>query len=361
LQSWPEQDRLLFLELQGDGDPLSGTVKSYKNSRTWKSREYSYSHWLGFLQVRHPVLLDRPPQNRVREDTARKYVDFLRASSNDVTIAIELQRLYLVIKDMAPVHNWRWLWLASQRLFKRAEVPPRRTVDATALYETGETLMRRAQQQVDDVGYLSEHAAKTYRKGLEIIVRIVIPERSRAWQGLRLGTSIKKSGPVWRIVLEEDDTKSGKRIPRRVPAQLWPWIDDYVERFRPALPGAHNHDGFWAASSGRPMSRSTVYQSITRTTKAELGKAVSPHEFRRAVATRWDRMAPDQPDKARRHLTHADHRITKKHYVVPSGYAGDGLIRAWERYTSRNERSRSAGARTRGGLLTPKGKDGSAS
>jgi hypothetical protein len=100
-------------------------------------------------------------------------------------------------------------------------------------------------------------------------------------------------------------------------------------------------------------------------------RAVNPHAFRSTVATHWHKIHPDQPEKPQRHLTHKSYEITRNRYIRASGYAGNGLIRAWERYKPRNERARprssSAGAqrrataRTRGGLVTVKGKDGSAS
>lgn len=334
LQMWPETDRRLFLELQGDGDPFSVHATTNRRPRTWKWLEYSYSHWLGYVMTRHSRLLTAAPHKRVRQDTVEEYRRLLAASSKDMTVSIELQRLYLVIRDMAPEEDWQWLWRASRRLFKAATAvaPLRRTVDATTLYMTGEALMRRARQQVDDLGYVSENAAKTYRKGLEIALPALVPERKRIWQGLRLGVNIKKSGPVWRIILEEDDTKSGEPYRLRIPARLWPWIDDYIDRFRPALPGAQSHNGFWPARSGRPMSGSTIYQSLTRTTNAELGEPVTPHEIRRSVATHCDRTHPYEPEKAQRLLAHSDHRITDTHYIVPLGYAGEGLMRAVENY-----------------------------
>jgi integrase len=334
-ESWPERDRLLFLQAQGDGDPLSGKAKSMRNASSWRGLRYAYSHWLGFLMVRHPGLLDLPAQQRVRKDIASEYSQFLAVTSNQMSISIELQRLYLVIRELAPQpeDQWNWLWLLSRRVFKTAPIVPRRSVDATALYAAGEALMRRAQQQVDDVGYVSEHAAISYRRGLQVALAALVPERKRVWQCLRLGVNIRKIGPGWRIIVEAEDSKEGKPSRHRVPNQLWPWIDDYVGRFRPVLAGDQGHDGFWASRSGRPMSANTIYQSVTTATKTELGTAVTPHEFRRAVATHWDRTAPDDPQKAQRHLTHANFRMTKKHYIVPSGYAGLGLLNAWKRYS----------------------------
>jgi integrase len=257
----------------------------------------------------------------------------LKATSKDMTVAIQLQRLHLVIADMAPPNeNWRWLYLASQRLFKRAEPREHQKIDVEPAFARGEEKMRRAQREADDYGYVSEGTAKTFRKGLELSWKCVMPDRLRADQSLRLGESIKRSGDGWRIILEGKYTKNKRRISRRVPPKLCPWITDYVERFRPAIPGATTHNGFWAASSGKPMSRSTIYQSIKATTNAELGTSLSSHDFRRIVATHWKEIAPDQPDKARRHLTHASYQITRKHYVDPSGHAGRGLISAWKPY-----------------------------
>lgn len=371
-EMWPERDRLLFLEAQGDGDPLSGKVESDRNARSWKALRYSYSHWLGYLMVRHPGLLDLPAEQRVRKDTVDEYMQFLAVTSKQMSISIELQRLYLVIKALAPQPKgqWYWLWLASYRLFKTAVPSERQAVEVGALCAAGEALMRRAQQQAADFGYVSESTAITYRKGLELFFQGTLAKRKRTWVGLRLGVSIRKSGPAWRLKVEREDDKSKKESFPRAPEQLWPWIDDWVQRFRPAISGSENHDGFWASRLGNPMSGSTNYQSLTRTSKAVLGVSVSPHELRRSVATYLHNMFPDEPDRARRHLMHSDYRTTRKHYIVPSGKAGNGLLHAWEACSPQEVHrqgsiapqravAKTAGARSCGGART--GKDGAAS
>lgn len=362
---WPEQDRRLFLQAQGNGRPLSGTTKKKRTPRTWRALRYSYSHWIGFLKVRRPGMLDLPPGQRIRNDTVDEYMQFLSVTSNQMSISIELQRLYLVIRDFTGENKgeWEWLWLASRRLFKTVPKQVRPAVDSTAVNATAVSLMRRAQQRVADLGYVSEQAAIEYRKGLEMMVQVTESRRKRVWQGLRLGLNIRKSGPGWRLFVERKDDKSRRPSRPYLPKQLWPWIDDYVQRFRPALLGPDTHDGFWASRSGRPMSGSTIYQSLTRTTKAELGIAVSPHQLRRAVATHWNRIAPDQPEKAARHLTHRHPRITIKHYTAPSGYAGDGLAQAWDQYrpqAAMEDANRSAASAVALGNAQ-KGKDGAAS
>jgi integrase len=193
-------------------------------------------------------------------------------------------------------------------------------------------MMTRAQKEAAELGYVSENAAKTFRKGLELCWRSLLPERLRADQSLCLGTSVKRTGEVWRIDLESKVTKEKKPHRRRVPERLCPWVTEYVERFRPAIPGAKTHNGFWAAQSGKPMSRSTIRQSLARTSACELGVHLSPHAHRRAAATRWPQVAPGQTDKSRRHLKHQNYRITREHYVIRSGLAGRALLESWSPY-----------------------------
>lgn len=343
IQLWPAADRRLFIDIQGDGDPFSEKpAKSERNARSWKGLEYSYAAWLGFLSQQFPHLLCQSPAERVSQDVVDQYMRCLGETSSEITIGIYLQRLFFVIRDIAPEKNgqWQWLWLASRRLFKRAEKRPQPLLDGQALFDTGIKIMKRAKTDAEDNGYVSQRAATTFRKGLEIAFRSIIPERTRALQSLCLGESILKTGPLWRIKLEPEYTKSKKPLIRRIPPEFCPWITEYVERFRPAFLGADCHSGFWSSRNGNPMSRSTIYQSITQTTKTELGFSVSPHEFRRAVATRWHKMAPDQPDKPRRHLTHARYQTTKQHYIVPSAKVGDALLRALTPYKNgRSKRS----------------------
>ena len=240
-----------------------------------------------------------------------------------------MQQLFLVMRALAPDNEWRWLWLTSRRLakFEKPRHPP--PMDGQELFGAGVARMRRALIAAEDSGYVSERAAKMCRKGLEVAFSAILPDRNRAKLALRLGKTIFKRGEQWIVQLPAEYQKNKKPLPHRLPPELCRWVTIYVDVFRPAIPGAATHNGFWATMHGTPMTNSTMYQSITRTTAEDLGRPVCPQEFRRAVASKWHDMSPSEPDKPRRHLTHASYRTTQDHYIIPSGEPNDLLSNAF--------------------------------
>ena len=293
-----------------------------------KGLEYTYRPWLGCLSKHHPQLLALPPAQRATQETVLTFIACLRQSCSDMTVSVHLQRLYLVLRDMDQGADLQWLWNWSHSLFKTCQ--PRERVHASGkqIRALGVQMMQEARQRAYDYGYISIWTARMYRKGLELVFFSVLGERRRAVQGLRLGEHLVRRGGRWWLKLTPDLTKEKKWSEKRLPENLSAWIDDYVERFRPAMPGATEHDGFLAAGSGRPMHANTILQSVTRTTKAKLGKSVSPLDLRRSIATERKRRGLDYVADARLHLNHASETITLNHYAERKMVVGNALTKA---------------------------------
>jgi integrase len=66
-----------------------------------------------------------------------------------------------------------------------------------------------------------------------------------------------------------------------------------------------------AGSLGAPG----LYQTVTRRTKAEFGRAIHPHLFRDIAATTLALARPEQALLSRDLLHHSDFRMTEGHYL----------------------------------------------
>jgi integrase len=90
---------------------------------------------------------------------------------------------------------------------------------------------------------------------------------------------------------------------------LWPALravlEVYIDVYRPVLLAGHPTDALWIGlQGGEPLGESGVADRIREHTEAYLGRSLSPHRFRDAVATALVIEHPDAPDTAAAMLQH---------------------------------------------------------
>jgi integrase len=188
--------------------------------------------------------------------------------------------------------------------------------------------MKDARQRAHDYGYVSVRTARMYRKELELAFGALLPERRRTFRGMRLGEHLVRNKSHWSLRLPSDLGKGDKPLRASLPPEFNELIDDYVERFRLALPGSSQHDRFGQQAAASPCSQTQFIQSMARTTKKQLSIAISLHVLRRSVATDWKRLSLERLPDAQLHLDHEDDSITLGHYAERQVVVGDALTSA---------------------------------
>src|ERR1700730_18036533 len=145
-REWPEADRSSweaafqageFLEEAGAGAHLAAATRADLRA--------AYGRVLGFLAERHPQLLALTPSVRIDLKIISTYVDQLRQTRQDRSIAIELHHLRLALNLICRGTDWSWLQTTTKRIAARARQKPERhhLVTSERLYALGIELMDR--------------------------------------------------------------------------------------------------------------------------------------------------------------------------------------------------------------------------
>ena len=102
---------------------------------------------------------------------------------------------------------------------------------------------------------------------------------------LRLGRTIIRNGNAYRLVFENDDIKTGRRLEYDTPPELTAAIDRYISVERTELLIGKGCDAFWLDRYGEPLSADNIADMIHRQSKRYLGKSFGSHRFRHDIGT----------------------------------------------------------------------------
>jgi hypothetical protein len=132
--------------------------------------------------------------------------------------------------------------------------------------------------------------ATSYQKYLVLAIFASVPDRQRTLRELEVGTSFRKDedSGCWCIKHSSDDYKTGKAYGERPPLQLaqdlTPWVDEFLERWRPHLSPISNKL-FAQSRTGKPLTQDSVYQIVSRSCYQIAGKRTNPHLLRDMLVT----------------------------------------------------------------------------
>jgi len=190
-----------------------------------------------------------------------------------------------------------------------------RVVPAATLFDLATSLMQRAETEIDRPGC---RRALWYRDGLLIAMLCAWAPRSRNLAATVIGGSLQRRGEVWWSAFGPEATKNKRPIEVPLPDQFTPWIDRYIDYYRPLLACRSSipavGDSFWLSSSGKPLTAKKIGERVSAVTKRELGRAVNPHLFRKVIPTELAIRDPAHVGVAQPLLGHADYRTTQQAY-----------------------------------------------
>lgn len=314
---WPTEDRQSWESAFRRGDFLDESgAGAHLALATRANLKAAYSRLLGFFVAQFPERLDRPAAMRIERETIATYVEHLRQSRGDTSIAIELHHLRLALRLVCPTADWEWILTITKRIAGRAKRKPQKhhLVTSERLYALGVELMDLAVEDARAAGSISKASAFAYRDGLIIALIAILPLRRRTLAALRIGKQLVKSGNFWTLDIGGEDTKNWRALDLPISATVSARIDVYLEKFRKHIPRAIAHHGLWASNKGRPMDDGTIYDMVRRRTRKAFGFPVNLHRFRHAAATFWSIRDPQNIQGAKDLLGHVSFRTTEKHY-----------------------------------------------
>ena len=150
---------------------------------TRRLRLRSYGRFLGFLSVKHPKLMTRPPEKRIDRRVATEYVTWRRRSCGDISLASDLCSLCGTLKLLCPKSDWSWLLSIANRIAAAAPPPPKKynLVTSERLYTLGLKLMKSAVTASDADGRTRTRRAIQYRDGLIISPNFPLSKSIKPW------------------------------------------------------------------------------------------------------------------------------------------------------------------------------------
>jgi integrase/recombinase XerD len=315
LELWSAADQKAFRIAYEPGDIFDESCgPGAHHSEGWRRMvRTSYRRWLGFLAENYPDDLLKPPAERITSERLKAFIEHLSTEVRSTTVAMAVAHLYCAAGLIAPGADWRWLASVKARLAARAEPLNRfdRLVPGWQTLDLGIELM-------DEAFTLSHTGRKQrelqYRDGLMVALISLWLIRRRSLTVLTVSRHIEFDAAGLNFLLYPEDTKAKRAESFRVPEELLPYLERYLQEVRPRLIGRRDHDGFWASYKGGPLGDGRIYSIVRKRVLARFGKAMSLHDFRRAAATFIALDAPDLIGLVPGALQHASPEMSERHY-----------------------------------------------
>ena len=188
-----------------------------------------------------------------------------------------------------------------------------RVVLPERLIEAGLALIREAENS-RTMAKLAQ--ASQVRNGLMVAMLGFHPIRRKNFAALEMGRSFVKIRGRWWIILAARETKEERADERRVDELLIPFIDRYLDLYRPVLirPDSPSSALWLSSNHGGRITDKYVATLIGATTLSTVGVKVSPHLFRTSAASAAAIYGGENPCLGSAVLHHTDPQVTNTHY-----------------------------------------------
>jgi integrase/recombinase XerD len=330
--AWPEEDRARWLAAFEPSDVFDDARSgAHLAAATQVGLRTAYARYLGFLASNDAEKLHLPLPVKVDQQSIKAFVEHLRQSCRDTSVASTLHHLRMALGLLSPERDWSWLKTIANRIASSARPKPSRSGEVTSaqLFALGIQLMTGAENSALVAGRISKEDALTFRDGLIIALLAAVPLRKRTLAALTVNRHLIKIGDDWLLDIPALDTKTRRAMEFPIPAVLSEPIDRYLNKFRAAITGADNHHGLWPSAKGHPMGGGAIYDAVRRRTMVGLGLSINLHRFRGAAGTLWSILDPANVRGVKDLLGHTDFGTTERHYIgARSRLAGRALSEA---------------------------------
>ena len=313
---WPEADRNAWVAACQPAARLKrGGAAGHLKTVTRETHERHYGNFLGCLDRNGLLRREAPAAANVTPENVAVYVAEAKARMSSTTVHVSICCLRRAARYMVPGLELDWLAEIGKDLALVAQARSKfdRLVLPERLIEAGLTLIQEAEHS-QTMNKLAQ--ATQVRNGLMVAMLGFHPIRRKNFAALEIGRSLVKiRGRLW-IVLSAAETKENRADERRVNELLIPFIDRYLERYRPVLirPESPPSALWLSANDGAALSDKQVGRLIRMTTLSTVGVAVSPHLFRTSAASAAAVYGGDNPYLGSAVLHHSDPRVTLEHY-----------------------------------------------
>ena len=315
LVEWPTDDRAQWALAIRSAGPLDNPgLAAHWSEKTRNTTISAYGRYLTFLALNGWIDAEARVQDRVRMEWLKPYIDELKDQVAPTTVAGRIRGLAEALRVMVPGVDFPDVKRARYRL-KGTAVPIRdkrsKIVSSKSLVQLGLKLMNMA-----ETGTFSREAGRacTYRDGLIILLLACRPLRRANFAVMQIGEHLTKINDAYQLTYDETETKGQRHYSSIVSREITPFVDRYLDRYRPVLLKDLKSDRVWIAIGGHELAEGSLYHIVTERTKAEFGWSLSPHLFRDCAVTSLGAENPELVWAGMSLLHHTDPRTTEEHY-----------------------------------------------
>ena len=316
LDLWPEADRNAWVAACQPAARLKrGGAAGHLKPVTRQVHERHYGNFLGCLDRSGLLRREAPAAANVTPENVDAYLAEAKAGMSSTTVHVSICCLRRAARYMVPGLELDWLAELAKDLALVAHARSKfdRLILPERLIEAGLTLIQEAEHS-QTMTKLAQ--ATQVRNGLMVAMLGFHPIRRKNFAALEIGRSFVKIRGRWWIVLSAEETKENRADERRINKLITPFIDRYLNQYRPVLARTDNPTAaLWlSANDGATITAKQVGRLIRVTTLSTVGVAVSPHLFRTSAATAAAVYGGDNPYLGSAILHNADPRVTLEHY-----------------------------------------------
>jgi len=334
---WPEADRNTWVAACQPGARLKrGGAAGHLKPVTREVHERHYGNFLRFLDRNGLLRRDAQAAANVTLENVEAYLAEAKARMSSTTVHVSICCLRRAARYMVPGLELDWLAELAKDLALMAQARSKfdRLVLPERLIEAGLTIIQEAEHS-QTMTTLAQ--ATQVRNGLMVAMLGFHPIRRKNFAALEIGRSLVKIRGRWWIVLSAAETKENRADERRVDKLLIPFIDRYLDRYRPVLIRPDSPPSALWLSSRHAVRIADKYVAtlIRANTLSTVGVKLSPHLFRTSAASAAAVYGGDNPYLGSAVLHNADPRVTLEHYnratSLTAAESFRQLIRQYER------------------------------
>jgi integrase len=315
-EAWPEADRNAWRAACVPAARLKrGGAAGHLRPISRETLERHYGNFLGFLDRSGLLRRDAPVAANVTPENVDAYLAETKACMSSTTVEVSIWCLRRAVRYMVPGLQLDWLAEIAKDLALVAYPHSKsdRFVLPERLIEAGLALIHEAENS-QTMTKLAQ--ATQVRNGLMLAMLGFHPIRRKNFAALEIGRSLVKIRGRWWIILSAAETKEKRADERRVDKLLIPFIDRYLDQYRPVLVRPDSPpSALWLSSrDAARISDKYLARLIGVTTLSTVGVKVSPHLFRTSVASGAAIYGAHNPHLGSAVLHHSDPRVTEEHY-----------------------------------------------
>ena len=315
-EQWPSGDQALWNAANVTGGFLEadGPAANWKDkTRTGVMKRYGL--WLGFLSSAGKLVPGDRPSERVTEEHLVAYVGWHRSRGNaSTTVTSCIRDLREAIRVMEPVADLGLITELTATLHLRQT--PTRNKHTRIIHP--DTLLKGALAYLDRVPD-QEHRNEGYRAGkfrdaLLIAFLACRPVRLANATSMTIGRHLVEDEGRWACSFDARETKDKRALAFSLPDLLIPYLETYLDTYRPILLKCNKSQHLWISTRRTPMSEQAIYWNTSRLTEELYDRRINPHMFRDCAASA---LATDDPEHIlaiARILGHASIDTSNRHY-----------------------------------------------